>query len=61
MGELTIPSGGTGPRASETDTHGGDADPLYVEAGPITFFIPATHAAFQVEEGEAMFIPEGTS
>ena len=60
LGELVIPSGGTGPRASEPDKHAGDAV-LYVESGPITFFIPETHEAFHVEEGEAMFIPEGTN
>ena len=60
MGEITIPSGGTGPRASERDSHAGDAV-IYVEIGPITFFLPDTHAAFLVEEGEAMFIPEGVA
>jgi len=59
MGEIMIPSGGEGSRASEPDCHKGDAV-FYVEAGPVTFFLPDTFDTFLVEEGEAMYIPEGT-
>ena len=59
VGEFILPTGGINPRASEPDTHAGDAV-LYVERGPVTFFLPDTTDAFKVEAGEAMFVPEGT-
>jgi gentisate 1,2-dioxygenase len=58
MGEIVIPTG-EGSRASEPDTHKGDAV-IYVERGPITFFLPETGETFLVQEGEAMYLPEGT-
>lgn len=60
MGEFVLPAGGTGSRASQPDSHKGDAV-LFVEEGPVTFFLTATQEAFDVQEGEAMFIPEGVS
>ena len=58
MGEFILPAGGTGSRASQPDAHKGDAV-LFVEEGPVTFFLPGTQEAFDVREEEAMFIPEG--
>ncbi len=60
MGEFILPAGGTGSRASEPDSHKGDAC-LFVEEGPVTFFLTETLAAFDVQEEEAMFIPEGVT
>lgn len=60
MGEFILPAGGTGSRASEPDHHQGDAV-LFVEEGPVTFFLTETREAFDVQEKEAMFIPEGVS
>ena len=60
MGEFILPAGGTGSRASEPDSHRGDAV-LFVEEGPVTFFLTETLEAFDVQEREAMFIPEGVS
>jgi gentisate 1,2-dioxygenase len=60
MGELILPAGGTGSRASEPDSHEGDCV-LFVEWGPITVFLPDTLEAFDVQREEAMFIPEGVS
>jgi len=59
MGEFILPAGGVGCRASEPDSHRGDCC-LNVEEGPITVFIPDTKEAFEVQPGEAMFVPEGT-
>jgi mannose-6-phosphate isomerase-like protein (cupin superfamily) len=58
MGEFILPSGGTGSRASEPDSHRGDCV-LFVEWGPITVFLPDTLDAFDVQPEEVMFIPEG--
>ena len=58
MGEFILPAGGTGSRASEPDCHRGDAV-LFVEEGPVTFFLTETQEAFDIQEEEAMFIPEG--
>jgi gentisate 1,2-dioxygenase len=58
MGEFIIPSGGTGSRASEPDSHKGDCA-LYVEDGPVTVFITETMEAFDIQKEEVMFIPEG--
>jgi gentisate 1,2-dioxygenase len=58
MGEIVIPTG-EGSRASEPDMHKGDAL-IYIQRGPITFFLPDTGETFLAEDGEAMFIPEGT-
>lgn len=60
MGEFILPAGGIGSRASDPDSHRGDAL-LFVEEGPVTFFLTATLEAFDVQEEEAMFIPEGVS
>jgi gentisate 1,2-dioxygenase len=60
MGEFILPAGGIGSRASDPDSHRGDAL-LFVEEGPVTFFLTATLEAFDVQENEAMFIPEGVS
>ena len=59
MGEFEIPSRGQGPRASEVDWHDGD-EVMYVENGPITVFLPDSEETFEVQEGEAVFIPEKT-
>ena len=58
MGEFILPTGGTGCRASEPDSHAGDAA-IFVQVGPITFFLPDTKEAFDVQEEEVMYIPEG--
>lgn len=58
MGEFILPSGGTGSRASEPDSHKGDCV-LFVEHGPIVVFLPDTQEGFDVQEEEAMLIPEG--
>ncbi len=58
MGELILPAGGVGSRASEPDAHKGDCV-LFVESGPITVFLPDTLEAFDVQEEEAMFVPMG--
>jgi gentisate 1,2-dioxygenase len=58
MGEFILPAGGTGSRASEPDSHKGDCV-LYVEQGPITVFLCDTQEAFDVQEAEAMLLPEG--
>ena len=60
MGEFILPAGGTGSRASQPDSHKGDAV-LFVEEGPVTFFLTETQEAFDVQVEEAMFIPEGIS
>jgi quercetin dioxygenase-like cupin family protein len=60
MGEIRIPAGGEGSRASEPLVHQGDAV-VYVLDGPMTFFIPDTYDAFEVQEGEAIFLPGGTT
>jgi mannose-6-phosphate isomerase-like protein (cupin superfamily) len=60
MGEFILPAGGAGSRASEPDRHRGDAL-LFVEEGPVTFFLTETQEAFDIQVGEAMFIPEGVS
>jgi hypothetical protein len=59
MGEFCIPSGGEGSRATEPDSHPGDAV-FYVERGPITFFLPDSYDAFEVQEKEAFYLPSGT-
>ncbi|MDZ7837996.1 MAG: cupin domain-containing protein [Actinomycetota bacterium] len=60
MGEFMLPAGGVGSRASEPDSHKGDCC-LNVEIGPITVFLTETREVFDVQEGEAMFVPEGVS
>jgi len=60
MGEFILPAGGIGSRASDPDSHNGDAL-LFVEEGPVTFFLTETLEAFDVHEEEAMFIPGGVS
>ena len=58
MGEFVIPCGSEGPRVSEVDSHNGDAV-IYVESGPIAFFLPDNGETFLVREDEAMLIPQG--
>ncbi len=58
MGEFILPAGGIGSRASEPDSHKGDCA-LFVEWGPITVFLTDTLEAFDVQQEEVMFIPEG--
>ncbi|MCL4415999.1 MAG: cupin domain-containing protein [Actinobacteria bacterium] len=58
MGEFILPAGGVGCRASEPDSHRGDCC-LNIEIGPITIFLPDTLQAYDVQPGEAFFIPEG--
>ena len=58
MGEFILPAGGTGCRASEPDSHKGDCV-LFVEKGPVTVFLTGTMEAFDIQEEEAMFLPEG--
>ena len=58
MGEFILPAGGIGSRASEPDSHKGDCC-LNIEIGPVTVFLPETKKAFDVQKGEAFFIPEG--
>jgi quercetin dioxygenase-like cupin family protein len=41
------------------DSHKGDAV-IYVEIGPITFYLPDSAETLVVEEGEAAFLPAGT-
>ncbi len=60
MGEFILPAGGVGSRASEPDRHKGDCC-LNIETGPITVFLTDSKKAYDVQEGEAMFIPEGVS
>lgn len=56
MGELIIPVGGVGPRASEPMSHKGDAV-FYVIDGPATFYVKATDETFHVRDKEAFFLP----
>jgi mannose-6-phosphate isomerase-like protein (cupin superfamily) len=58
VGEFVLPAGGIEPRYSEIGAHRGDCL-LYVEQGPITLYLPDTQEVYQVQVGEAMFIPEG--
>jgi gentisate 1,2-dioxygenase len=60
MGEFILPAGGVGSRASEPDKHNGDLC-LNIEIGPITVFLPDTKDTFDIQEDEAMFVPEGVS
>ncbi|PDT46637.1 hypothetical protein CO661_17150 [Sinorhizobium fredii] len=56
VGELVIPVGGVGPRATEPESHKGDAV-FYVLQGPATFYIAATDDTYHVRDGEAFFLP----
>lgn len=58
VGEIVIPPGGKGVRASEPDSHDGD-EALYAEIGPIVVLFPETGETFEVQEGETLYIPEG--
>ncbi len=58
VGEFILPAGGISSRACEPLAHAGDAA-LYVQRGPITFYLPDTQEAFHVAPAEAMFIPQG--
>ncbi len=57
MGRVIVPTG-EGSRFSEPFRHGGDLV-AYVEKGPLVFFLTDTRETFVVEQGEAMFVPEG--
>lgn len=59
MGELFIPSGGVGSRASEVNRCRGDVC-FYVRTGPMTFFLPESKEVFHVGEGRTLFLPEDT-
>ena len=59
-GELVIPVGGVGPRASEPVSHEGDAV-FYVLQGPATFYVTATDDTFHIREREGFFLPAGVS
>jgi gentisate 1,2-dioxygenase len=59
VAEMILPSGGHGPRASDTLSHGSDAM-LYGLEGTITVFIPAEKDTFVIERDEAVFIPANT-
>jgi mannose-6-phosphate isomerase-like protein (cupin superfamily) len=59
MGELVVPPGGVGSRASEIESHKGD-EALYVQEGPIVVYVPETSEAYEVRPGETMYLPEGT-
>jgi uncharacterized RmlC-like cupin family protein len=58
VGELVIPPGGKGVRASEPDSHAGD-EAMYAEVGPIVVLFPDTGETFEVKDGETLYIPEG--
>lgn len=58
VGEFVIPPGGEGVRASEPDTHKGDAA-VYAEVGPIVVLFPDTGETFEILDGETLYIPEG--
>jgi len=58
MGEFILPTGGTGPRTSDPDSHAGDCV-LFVVDGPVTVNLPDTQEIYIVEEEDAMFIPKG--
>ncbi|MDK4731479.1 cupin domain-containing protein [Rhizobium sp. CNPSo 3490] len=60
LGELVIPVGGVGPRASEPDSHEGDAV-FYVLQGPATFYLADTDETFHIRDGESFFLPGGTT
>lgn len=59
MGEMILPAGGYGPRASEVDSHEGDCA-LYIVDGPITVNMPEIEEAFIAEPEDSVFIPAGT-
>jgi len=59
VGEISVPAGGLGARASEVLRHRGDCL-LYCEAGPIFVFTPDDGELYEVNEGEGMFLPEAT-
>jgi mannose-6-phosphate isomerase-like protein (cupin superfamily) len=60
VGKYIIPTGGTGPRLSEPDSHAGDLV-LFVEKGPITVFLPGSGDVFNVGVEEGMLIPAGVT
>lgn len=59
LGEIILPAGGTGPRCSDIDSHGGDAL-LYCMEGPITVNLPDELEAFTMDPGDSFFVPAGT-
>ncbi len=60
FGEFVVPAGGYGPRCSEPDIHKGDGA-LYCIDGPITVNLNEMEESFQIQPGDAFFIPAGTS
>ncbi|MEE8886575.1 MAG: cupin domain-containing protein [Eubacteriales bacterium] len=60
FGNIKILTGGPGPQQTEWDSHPGDAV-FYIKEGPVTFLIRETKETFNVEEGDFMFIPEGST
>lgn len=60
FGTILVLSGGPGPQQTEWDKHPGDAV-FYVLEGPMTFYCKETNETFDVEQGDFMFIPEGTT
>ena len=58
-GEFILPAGGCGPRCSEPDSHAGDGA-LYCIDGPIVVNLVDQQESFQMEEGDAFFLPAGT-
>ncbi|WP_429818054.1 cupin domain-containing protein [Ensifer sp. B1-9] len=56
VGEIVIPVGGVGPRASEPNSHEGDAI-FYVLEGPATFYVADGDETFHIRDREAFFLP----
>lgn len=59
VGEFVIPAGGPSVRASDIEDHKGD-EVFYVVEGPVSVFLTETKQTFEVQEGDAFLIPEGT-
>ncbi|MEA5014355.1 MAG: cupin domain-containing protein [Candidatus Limiplasma sp.] len=59
FGEFILPAGGYGPRCSDPDCHGGDGA-LYCIDGPVVVNLPQQQESFQIEEGDAFFLPANT-
>jgi quercetin dioxygenase-like cupin family protein len=59
VGEFVLPAGGPSARVSEIEDHDGD-EVFYVLEGPVAISLPDTRETFEVQEGDAFLIPEGT-
>ncbi len=59
VAEMFVPTGGISPRCSDAHWHAGD-EVIFVCKGSLCVFLPDTKEAFEVNEEEAMLIPEGT-